>query len=85
MDELLHRLHLEAGRSCGRDSTCGKMRPYSSEAEALRAADAHNRWTERRHDVEPYPCAFCEQWHIGRVMSASELEELITRSASGGE
>jgi hypothetical protein len=59
------------------------MRAYPAEAEAQRAAAAHNRWAERRHDVEPYPCPFCAQWHIGRVMTIAELEALAMRSELG--
>jgi hypothetical protein len=82
MDQHLHQLHLQAGRLCGPERTCGKKHAYATEAEAQRAADAHNRWSERRHDVEPYPCAFCDQWHIGRVMPVEELEALISSHAT---
>ena len=60
------------------------QRGYAAEDEAERAAAAHNRWAERRHDVEPYPCAFCGQWHIGRVMSVEELEAIASRTAPDG-
>jgi hypothetical protein len=85
MDERLYELHLRAGRICGQEKTCGGKHAYEGEAEAERAAEAHNRWAERRHDVEPYPCAFCRKWHIGRVIppEAMEAMEAIIAGASG--
>lgn len=79
MEERIRQLHLEAGLRCGREHTCGNKQAYEGEADAGRAAVAHNRWTERKHDVEPYPCAFCERWHIGRIMTVDELEAIIAR------
>jgi hypothetical protein len=79
MEPQLYQLHLDAGLRCGRARTCGTKQPYESELDAERAAAAHNRWKERRHDVEPYPCAFCEKWHVGRVMAMEELEGLIAK------
>lgn len=76
MDPRLHNLHLQAGRLSGEAKTCGKKARYLSEDQALTAAASHNRWKERRHDVEPYPCAFCEQWHIGGIMPLAVLEEM---------
>src|SRR5690349_14492764 len=55
MDPHLHNLHLQAGQVSGREKTCGKKTPYATESLAQTAADAHNRWKERKHDVEPYP------------------------------
>ena len=39
----------------GREKTCGKKTRYASEELALKAAEAHNRWRLREHDVVPYP------------------------------
>jgi alkylated DNA repair dioxygenase AlkB len=77
MDERLYELHLKAGLICGQEKTCGSKRAYDEEAQAQRAADAHNRWAERRRDVEPYPCAFCRKWHIGGVMPPETMEAII--------
>jgi hypothetical protein len=76
MDQRLYDLHLRAGLISGREKTCGKKTPYDTEALAQKAADAHNRWKERKHDVEPYPCAFCQQWHIGGIMPLELLEAM---------
>jgi hypothetical protein len=77
MQDDIHQLHLEAGRICGQERTCGTKRPFEDEIAAQKAALAHNAWASRKHDVEPYPCAFCGKWHIGRVMSAVELQAII--------
>lgn len=69
---------------CGQEKTCGSKHAYESEGEAERAAQAHNRWSERRHDVEPYPCAFCRKWHIGRVMPPEAMEAIITGADGEG-
>ncbi len=78
MDQYLHDLHLRAGQLSGREKTCGKKTRYASEALALKAAEAHNRWRMRKHDVEPYPCAFCREWHIGGIMPVSLLEAMTS-------
>jgi hypothetical protein len=77
MDPRLYDLHLKAGEVCGREKTCGRKNRYADEDRAAVAAAAHNRWKERRHDVEPYPCVFCQQWHVGNVMPTEVLEAII--------
>jgi hypothetical protein len=77
MEDDIYQLHLDAGRICGRERTCGVKRPFDDEAAAQKAALAHNAWVRRKHDVEPYPCPFCGKWHIGRVMSPTELQAII--------
>ena len=85
MDQHLHDLHLKAGRVAGQEKTCGKKAAYASEEAATRAAAAHNRWDKRRHDVEPYPCAFCQQWHVGNIMPRSLLEEMAEQHDASRE
>jgi len=64
MDQELYDLHIAAGRTAGRDATCGVNHAYPSEESAQRAAN---------DGLEPYPCAFCAKWHRGRKMSLDEL------------
>ena len=85
MDPTLYNLHLHAGRLSGEAKTCGKKARYVSEELALASAASHNRWKERRHDVEPYPCAFCEQWHIGGIMPIEVLEQMAKSETSTTE
>jgi hypothetical protein len=80
VDARLHELHLQAGRVAGQERTCGKKQAYATEELAGAAAAAHNRWTERRHDVEPYPCAFCGSWHVGRIIPVELLEAMAKTS-----
>lgn len=77
MTPELHQLHLEAGRRVGQEKTCGKKVKYADEAAGLKAAASHNKWKDRRHDVEPYPCAFCSQWHVGQIMPEELLQQII--------
>ena len=76
MDKELYNLHLEAGRKCGHGKTCGLKKKYETEADAIAASRCHNAWPRKRHEVEPYPCAFCGKWHIGGVMSIYRLKEI---------
>lgn len=75
MDAELHQLHLKAGEKAGKDKTCGKKTAFPTEEAAAKAAANHNKWDKRRHDVEPYPCAFCNQWHIGNIMPVEVLKK----------
>jgi len=71
-------LHLRAGRRAGVERTCGKKVAYPAEDSATRAAVAMNAKPTTRKPLEAYPCAFCEQWHIGRAMSLDELRSSAT-------
>lgn len=75
MNKELYDLHLKAGLKAGLEKTCGKKNKYSSFNSAVKAADSHNKWKDRRHDVEPYPCAFCQLWHVGNIMPIEILSE----------
>jgi len=76
MDSYLYRLHLEAGRRSGEAVTCGRKQRFLTEDAARFAAIVHNRWEKPRHDVEPYPCAFCDEWHLGKIMPIDLLEKI---------
>ena len=77
MDQEIYDLHIAAGRASGQNSTCGRKQAYETEEDAARAAVHHNQWKGRHHDVEPYPCAFCEKWHLGRVMPIEVLRKFV--------
>lgn len=74
MNEQLYQLHLIVAQKVGQSRSCGKKTGFSTEEKAERAANAHNAWAGRRHNVEPYPCPFCKNWHIGRVMPMEILQ-----------
>jgi hypothetical protein len=82
MDTRIYELHLRAGQICGKEKTCEGKTAFQTEEVAQRASNAHNRWEKRRHDVEAYPCAFCEQWHIGRIMFVEELQAFAIEEQS---
>ncbi len=71
MDDAIQFLHLVAGKRCGREATCGTKIDYKSEASGQRAAEA--MMAKGSKELEPYPCAFCDGWHIGRKMTEEEL------------
>ena len=62
------------------ERSCGKKQKFPDRIKAQAGADAHNRWAGRSHDVEMHPCPFCEQWHIGRIMT--ELPRLPREPSS---
>jgi len=70
MEEVTYRLHLWAGIIAGRENTCDGKVDYKSEETATKAADEMNAKPSTRHELEPYPCAFCKGWHIGRKYEA---------------
>lgn len=89
MDESLKSLHLAVGALMNPARSCGKKIDYRSEETARKAADAMNLKTSRPgyHELEPYPCAHCGGWHIGRRMPEEELkryaEEGLTLDGDG--
>lgn len=75
MDEATRAIHLRAGEAYGQERTCGTKVKFPEEASALRMAvrlNARDSW-RKPHDVEPYPCFWCNQWHVGRVMTPEEI------------
>lgn len=77
MDANKYELHIQAGKICGEEKTCGKKNAFNNEEAAQKASNHHNKWEGRNHDVEPYPCAFCNKWHIGNIMSEQVLLDII--------
>ena len=63
-------------RLSGAAASCEGRFVYLTMAEAEIAAAAHNRWQERRHDVEAYECPFCDRFHKGRVAPDSIIRLL---------
>jgi hypothetical protein len=78
MDIHEFAIHIQAGRSYGRESACGNKIDYRSEATAERAAVAVNARYEST--LEAYPCVWCAGWHIGRAMTAEERERFYWES-----
>lgn len=70
MDRSETDMRLLAGRTYGQETTCGRKVDYKSEASADKAAKG--MMAKGRKDLEAYPCAFCDGWHIGRKMTDKE-------------
>ena len=77
MDDELRALHLNAGRKAGEARTCGTKIRYPTLESAQRAAESMNAKPNTKNTLEPYPCPFCEQWHIGREMKIDELRSYV--------
>lgn len=82
MDKELHKLHLEVGKVCGEEKTCGKKIDYKSEETAEKAASSMMKKGSK--DLEPYPCPFCKGWHIGRLMNKEELYSILKNNNRRG-
>lgn len=82
MTDELKEIHLKVGSLMNRDGVCGKKINYRSEESAVRASNSMNKKTEREgyHELEPYPCYYCNGWHIGRKMSIEEMKKYISES-----
>lgn len=63
MDAETYKFHIESGRRAGKDRTCGKKVDWKSEERATQTAEKMSLKYDR--DMEAYPCAFCNGWHIG--------------------
>lgn len=75
MDERTRAIHLAAGEAFGRDNTCGRKVRHPTEERAISASRAMNRSPKSHHEVEPYPCFFCGEWHTGRAMTPAEYAQ----------
>lgn len=80
MEPELTAMHIRAGRAYGRDATCGsEARPkvrYGSEEAADKAAAKMS--VVYGKFMEGYPCAWCQDWHIGRAMTPEEVRMFLT-------
>lgn len=74
MNETTTFMHFRAGKAYGEERTCGNKVRYSYEATAGKAAASMNKRTYKTHDLESYPCIWCDKWHIGRELTPEEME-----------
>lgn len=76
MDPIDTAMHLRAGKVYGRERTCGKKTDFKSEERAAKSAPVLSE--KYGHQMEAYPCAFCNGWHVGREMTDEEREHFLT-------
>ena len=78
--------HLAVGALMNRDFVCGGKIDYKSPESATRAAVAMNKKTDRPgyHVLEPYPCAYCGGWHVGRQMLKAEIFKYLRENIPSG-
>jgi len=77
MEKELYDLHLNAGQKSGIERTCGKKVKYNTEETAIKSTEAMNKKPGTRRELEPYPCYFCQKWHIGGRMSVEVLRNFL--------
>jgi hypothetical protein len=60
MDTGIEMLHMRAAILAGRERSCNGKVNYKSEETAAKAAAKMNSSGKAKHELEPYPCPFCE-------------------------
>jgi hypothetical protein len=83
MDDLVREinrmmLQLLVTITCGRGQSCDRKQSHDLEHFAENAANSLNaRYpgnpNTKSHIVETYPCAWCFNWHVGRLMTRRRL------------
>lgn len=76
MDVIDFAMHMKAGKSYGRDRTCGKKTDFKSEETAAKSAPILSE--KYGHQMEAYPCFWCDGWHVGREMTDEERVHFLT-------
>ncbi|KKR00235.1 MAG: hypothetical protein UT24_C0015G0043 [Candidatus Woesebacteria bacterium GW2011_GWB1_39_12] len=77
MEKKLFKLHFRAAKFLGSEKVCRNKIKHPTEEKALRAMMHHNEWDGREHDVEIYPCPFCNQWHLGGIWPTDNIEKFL--------
>lgn len=70
-------MHFRAGKAYGRWATCGNKIKHKTEDEARSLISEQDAAT-----VEAYPCFYCKDWHIGRVLREEERTKFSKRTFS---
>lgn len=66
------KIHRHTALIAGIEKAHGVKHQYPNHETAIRGAAALNKSPKRRNEVEPYPCPFCDTWHIGRLMDVDD-------------
>jgi len=76
MNKAEAQMHLRAAAAAGQGKSCGAKNKYGTEKAAQIAAFRRNRHPSRQVPgavmQEPYPCPFCDRWHVGDAMTKTE-------------
>jgi len=63
--------HLAAAKRFGKTSSCTNKVKYKTFGSASQAAVFASK--KYNNTKSPYPCPFCNKWHVGRKLSDNEL------------
>lgn len=79
MNENTRELHLYVGEKYGRDATCGSKDKPKINYKAFDRARKTALVLSKKFDkaMEPYPCYWCDGWHIGRALTIEEIERFL--------
>ena len=67
MDKQEFDDYIVAARNVGMYKACHQRLQYKDENTAQEAADFSNEIELLRTKIKPYPCPFCNEWHIGLI------------------
>jgi hypothetical protein len=73
MNPVVRKAHLEAATRSGEARSCGTKIRYGTIAEATTAAYRVTEMNAGSKELEPYPCPWCNGYHVGRAYSDAEL------------
>lgn len=79
MNRETQDFHLYVGKAYGRDSTCGPPdKPKIDYKGFERARSVALVLTAKfGSPLEPYPCYWCDGWHVGRALTIEEIDRFM--------
>lgn len=83
MNALDYVLHIYAAFIYGEESSCAGKIQYSNHGQARTACWKMNAKPTTKNVLEPYPCPFCQKWHVGRAMSDDEKIDIANKANLG--
>jgi hypothetical protein len=84
MNEGTQAFHLHVGKAYGRVPTCGPPeKPKIDYKSFTRARDTALLLSVKFDSpLEPYPCYWCDGWHVGRALTMEEIERFMKELAA---
>lgn len=76
MNEELATKRAIVAKFCGKEKSCGNKIRHDFFHQASAHAHGHNKAKKMQKKVEPYPCYYCNGWHVGGLFGKEEFERL---------
>ena len=78
-DFFLYKLPYDIALLAGQERSCWNKIKFPTFESALRGSEGFNKKNEKKgidKRLEPYPCPFCNQYHMGGKMDKEELNKI---------